>query len=539
MIGITQIPDGSTLMLIGDWFQNPGEGWKVVCYFKMSNGSYFRKSLPIDLLPALTVGKTYPLIDTVNHKIGFTSTFVLPKQDVWELVTYADMPQSLQKKQILKEFEQQIEHQLIYKIELEKYTMWLPLNELARMLFFQSAEIVRTLALEGNTYQLAKAEKHDWVGKITFGSHVPLNFINSLEYRKFFAWLMFDGSAEKSFGSIFRLINNESELTQNSRRWTFNFIPPDIENCSITWSGYTGLQSKEEGHHRYVSEIRSIAGVPTPELNEIEFEHPEDNINIEGDDENGDQEKNKKKPSNPIVNPKKIDGLSHPRSQGKRYTININRAGFHFETDLDLRRSPRNVRVLPKGAQPEWDENQEEDTVGVTQGKNIGKNARADIDKLEAPNPIKPSAKLQLFEVMLEILTEESGWKLFFEKGNIPKMNCRSAHLVDGRPRQFCYAKIQLSEELVIFAIEIELQAKETLSTLFYRSKIAIHEQILKDLMSSNSAEKQKAMQWDRKSIKEIAMSSYFLGHPDQKNISKEEINESWSTRAKHKILTL
>jgi len=46
-------------------------------------------------------------------------------------------------------------------------------------------------------------------------------------------------------------------------------------------------------------------------------------------------------------------------------------------------------------------------------------------------------------------------------------------------------------------------------------------------------------MQWDRKSIKEITLSSFFLGHPDQKNISKEDIKESWSTRAKQKILTL
>ena len=73
MVGITSIPDGSTLMLVGDWFQNSGSDWKVVCYFKSADGVFFRKSLPIDLLPALTVGKTYPLTDIVNHKTGFTS----------------------------------------------------------------------------------------------------------------------------------------------------------------------------------------------------------------------------------------------------------------------------------------------------------------------------------------------------------------------------------------------------------------------------------------------------------------------------------
>lgn len=538
MVSITQIPDGSKLMLIGDWFQNPGGEWQVVCYFKESSGSYFRKSLPIDLLPALTVGKTYPLTEAVNHKTGFTSAFVLPKKDTWELVTYSYMPQSLQKKQLLKEFEGQVEHQLIYKIQLEEYTMWLPLSEFARMLLFQSAEIVRTLALEGNTYQLAKAEMNDWVGKIIFGSHVPLNFINSLEYRKFFAWLMFDDSAKKSFGSIFGLINSESKQTQNSRRWTFNFIPPNIENSSITWSGYTGLQSKGEGHHRYVNEIRSIAGVPTPELYEIEFEHPEDYINLE-DDKNEDQNKKRKKYSEPATNPKKIDSSSSPRSKGKRYTININKAGFHFDTYLDLRRSPRNVRILPKGTEPELVENQEDDTVGIKQGKNTGKRPRADIDKLDKPEPIESSAKLQLFEVMLETLATESGWELCVENDDVPKMNCRSAHLVDGKPRQFCYAKIKLSTELTIFAIEIELQTKETLSTLFYRSNTSIYEQVLNDLMSSNSERKQKAMQWNREEIKSITQSDCFLGHPDKKNLNEEEIDQSWSARAKQKILTL
>jgi hypothetical protein len=100
-----------------------------------------------------------------------------------------------------------------------------------------------------------------------------------------------------------------------------------------------------------VNEIRSIAGIPTPELYEIEFEHPEDYIHLE-DDKNEDQNKKKKKYSEPATNPKKIDSSSSPRSKGKRYTININKAGFHFDTYLDLRRSPRNVRILPKGTEP-------------------------------------------------------------------------------------------------------------------------------------------------------------------------------------------
>ena len=536
MISFTDIPDESKLVLIGDWFQS-SKGWQVVCYFQKKNKSYFRKPLPIDLLPALITGKTYPAISNANNQTGYPGAFTLPDWEHWQLLTYAEMPKSLQRTELLAQFEEQIAHQPVYRINDGKYVYWLPVNELARMLFFQSAEIVRAAVFEGNTYQLAEAEKQNWRGKVTFKSHVPLNFINSLEYRRFFAWLLFDDSAQKSFGSIMNDLNSKSDFRNAVRCWTFSFSPPNINDCNLTWAGYTGR--KDEINHRYIREIRAISGVPTPELDAIEFEHPEDFINLEIDDEHGnDKSKNN---FNPLVEPKNIDSGEDPKSTGKRYTITINKAGFHFETDIDMRRSPRHVRMLPKGEQPDLDEIEEDDTVGITQGTNAGKNPRADIDSLDEPEPITPSQKLQLFESMLETLCKNNNWGLAYERGDVPKKNCRSAHLVDDRARQFSHASIKLSDELLVYALEIELKDKETLSTLLYRPRSSkpISEQILNDLMMSNSEKNQKAMQWKRKSLKELTASLYFLEHPDKKLLSEEEINESWSLRTARKLSTL
>jgi len=199
------------------------------------------------------------------------------------------------------------------------------------------------------------------------------------------------------------------------------------------------------------------------------------------------------------------------------------------------------VRMLPKGEQRDLDEIEEDDTVGITQGTSTGRNPRADIDSLDEPEPIASSQKLQLFESMLETLCKKNNWDLALERGDVPKKNCRSAHLVDDRARQFSHASIIMSDELLVYALEIELKDKETLSTLLYRprSPKPISEQILNDLMMSNSEKNQKAMQWKRKSLKELTASLYFLEHPDKKLLNEEEINESWSLRTSSKLSTL
>lgn len=142
---------------------------------------------------------------------------------------------------------------------------------------------------------------------------------------------------------------------------------------------------------------------------------------------------------------------------------------------------------------------------------------------------------------MLETLCKKNNWGLAHERGDVPKKNCRSAHLVDDRARQFSHSSIKMSDELLVYALEIELKDKETLSTLLYRPRSSkpISEQILNDLMMSNSDKNQKAMQWKRKSLKELTASLYFLEHPDKKLLSEEEINESWSLRTARKLSTL
>ena len=69
-IGIRGIPKESKLILLGDWYQNPGQEWKIICYFYRDDLGYFRKGLPIDLLPALVPGTVFPRTSTENKAQG-------------------------------------------------------------------------------------------------------------------------------------------------------------------------------------------------------------------------------------------------------------------------------------------------------------------------------------------------------------------------------------------------------------------------------------------------------------------------------------
>ena len=149
----------------------------------------------------------------------------------------------------------------------------------------------------------------------------------------------------KAFVQIFRLLNEGSYLQDNVEHWTFDFQPPDLGASEISWAGYTGRDS--ERHHCYIREIRAIAGVPTPELDTVVFSHPDDVLIIENepdDNESGSDAKTRKLKSRVV--PKEIDPHHPPKAVKKPYLIRISPAGFHFDEEIDLRRSPRHIRGL-------------------------------------------------------------------------------------------------------------------------------------------------------------------------------------------------
>ncbi|MDO3377715.1 hypothetical protein [Geoalkalibacter halelectricus] len=536
-ISLKSLPRESKLILLGDWFRAPGKGWKVACYFLNEQKEAFRKAFPVDLLPALIPGTVYPRLSVVNNPSGYKGTFKVPEMEAWERCRYRDLPDSLKR---MREYSGEIDTQIIYRINSGDRVMWLPATELARMLFFHSAEVVRAAAYQGNTWQLAKSNKEGWIGEITFSSNVPVNYLNNLQFRKFFAWLLFDSDVENSFCSIFRRLNQKCFFENDYERWTFDLQPPDLSFCEISWAGYTGSDLKGEKSHFYIREIRSIAGLPSPQLETIFFAHPDDDFFLTNEGDNRSLRKKGERYSQSKTGPIEIDPNNPPRPGRKRYLLHIAASGLHFDAEIDLRRSPRHIKALPKSEEPDISEPEVEETVGITESSDHGNIPRADFDHLQKPELIEAPEKMVFFQTMLKQLEAEHGWTIETHFGKVPQKNCRSAHLIDGRPRQYCHAVLNRDVDTLIQILEIELKPEESLSSLFFRSKAKSSvDEILDALMMTDPELNYKAMQWKRKMNAELTLARHYLEHPDKKIKSETEALEAWVARAADRIMRM
>lgn len=543
-IGIRRIPKKSKLLVLGDWYQKPGQEWKVVCYFHSQELGNFRKALPVDLLPALTTGTVFPRISTENKAQGWTETVKLPDQCEWQKARFSDLPESLKR---AEKYSGQFENCVLYRIATNEKVYWLPTSELARMLFFHSSEVVRSAVNEGNTWQLGKAWSENWVGDVELSSNIPVRYINSLQYRKFFAWLFFDSAVESSFGSIFQAINRGSIFSSGARRWTFDFNPPDISHCEISLAGFTGRDSEE--NQVFIREIRSISGLKPPDLDVVYFSHPDDYILLEKELEGNEGDKSPTK-DKPTVNIKELDPDNKPKASKRRYLVKMGRSGINFDVELDTRRSPRLVEVLPPKVEPKLDDLQEqspEELASLQQGGDKGRGPIVDVDNLDPPDLVEAPEKIMFFQAMLEMLEKQYGWKIDSQMGDVPKKRCLSQHLVGGRPRQYCHALIKRDESTIIQILEVELTSKtkkdgteepESLSTLFFRASdtTSTFQKILDELMTAYKDEGLNAMSWKRKFIALNTSIREYLGHPDNKIKSEIDALESWVARAAEKV---
>lgn len=439
-ISIRGIPKDAKLLVLGDWYRNPEQDWKVVCYFHSQEQGFFRRALPVDLLPALVTGTVFPRSSTENKAQGWTETVKLPKQGYWQKLHFSDLPESLKRAQV---FSEQFDHCVLYRIAVNEKVYWLPSSELARMLFFHSSEVVRAAVNLGSTWQLGKAWSEDWVGKVELSSNIPVRYMNSLQYRKFFTWLFFDSAVENSFCSIFQAINQTSTIINGAERWTFDFTPLDLGCSEISLAGFTGEES--EYNQIFIREIRSIAGLKSPDLDIVYFSHPDDDILLEKEVEENESDK-RRSTDRPPVNMKELDPDNKPKASKCRHLVKLGRSGLSFDVELDTRRSPRQFKLLLPSVKSELDELEEqtpEELASLQQGSDKGKGPRADVDNLDPAKLIDAPEKIVFFQFMLQQLEKQYKWKIESHIGEVPKKRCRSQHLVENRPRRYCHAIIR------------------------------------------------------------------------------------------------
>jgi len=78
ILWLKKIPNNSKLLLIGDLFKQKNREWRIIGYYLTEDRRIISHSVPIDALPILTMGSTFPLNDTNRVLNGFTGRWSCP-----------------------------------------------------------------------------------------------------------------------------------------------------------------------------------------------------------------------------------------------------------------------------------------------------------------------------------------------------------------------------------------------------------------------------------------------------------------------------
>lgn len=534
-VEIAKVPKNSELVIIGDWYKKPGQIWRVVCYFYNDNMGYFRRSFPVEVLTSLNYKSSFSNLNT-DDAIGLTSK-ALSLSYGYKLkpVTYQDLPECLLS---AKTYLDQFKNGRVFNVTVENIVYWIPAVELARVLFFRSSEIIRVASNEGNTWQLCKSWVKDRLGFIELSSSLPIRYMKSKPYRDFFTWLLFNSDAEKSYCSIFKKINGESRISEDHDRWPFSFDPPDFSDCSFHVNGH--VKSYGDYDHFYVRTIESISGLKMPDLDVVYFSHQLDKeVHFRDDEVEQPASSNKNRSTTKI---KSIDLDSKPKSSTNKSLIKVDQGILRFSSDLKTKRAKREKRHVPLSSTEGLGDIELIDTASYQQGSDKGKLANSEVDNTKINAESGSINNLENFELALDILQQEYLVEVEHNIGEVPRMRCRSQHLVGDKPRRYCHAIISRNDFVDVHILEIELSFKtkadgtqdpESLSTLLFVPKKPYidYEHILCKLMSSDKAERLSTMSWKRKDISKITKACTFLGHQDKESTEQETAWLPWARR--------
>lgn len=516
------IPAGTKLIVLGDLYRKPYEGWNIVGYFRLPNHLTRRIPFPVDALMALSPGRTYPIEDSLLEPTGYKDKFILPSVNEWELSTFQELPESLKR---MEEYGEQVVQQKVFRIKTSQYICWLPTIELAKKLYCYSAELVRVAMLEGNLNMVGRAYIKEENGYVDLTSSIPVSYLKRKAYRQYLAWLMFSDGVAESFCSIYEHKNKKTNTPEKYHRWTFNFKPPELKGVEISWCGYTSDDRK----HIFVREITALAGLKAPELNAVHFTHPNDTVVDSKSRKQGNGGgRYKPEPTNHI-----IDTNYDPKSGNKHRMVDIPKTGFYFDRELNTYRKPVSGRAGGKGIPESVCEGDNIEDVGITESDRNGKNPRADFNALDDKKEAK--YKFDEFWQVLDIISANNpDWDINFEVGHVPKGKSRKLYKIGARKRYYLHAHIQKSPDTVVHILEIELSDDRNLSTLMFRvkSKLSESEVINKVLLGLMN----NCCSWDRATIEELTITRAYLDHPRDGSLSEQDRDKDWARRAIEKL---
>lgn len=122
-------------------------------------------------------------------------------------------------------------------------TLVIPQLELARVLFYASSYLSRASLMSSRLLTDFKVDVNFKQGyaniEVLQISNYPISAFDDSATRTMLSWLLIDKNAKRSFESIFRYFNTESNLdvSHGYKRWLFHFDPPQMAGWSFSYKG--------------------------------------------------------------------------------------------------------------------------------------------------------------------------------------------------------------------------------------------------------------------------------------------------------------
>jgi len=508
-----KIPDGATLIGFGHCFYKEGY-WQIATFFRTSSSTVAQINLAIEALPALALGRTYS-----TNRISLTPRplhrFKLPELVLWQCCSMKDIPQALYKPY----YKYECQDQQVYKIIIGDQVLWLPVIELARIIFLKTAENCRQAFYEPNLLTMADIEHHSR-SKVTINlsAHYPKELIEVKAHQRFLAWLLLNPDISSSFNSVY-------QLKRNKNPWTFTFNP--FEMTGVILSCYVS----DHANGYFVYEISAVARLPsTAQYDEIIIQHPDDVIYKRPPNEDepppppsGNSRYDPQQPNTTVDDTKPTS----PRT--KHRILNIPKGQLHFNVLLEPERNPEVLeKDKPKG-QPREESQKPPPTVGLTNTDTEDGTKKADFQSLRDPNP-ESKDFFDHIRQALKYIQDEKGWDILERTGKLTHETAKSFLSLGQGTRRYFHAEIQQFGETIANILEIDVSDQHGLSTMVCMGPTGerVIDQILAEMIK-------KTGRWDKKLNNKLMDFCAYIAHPKGLlSQSQEELKivyENWGTR--------
>lgn len=507
-----QIPEGSKLRAIGNFFKGQGAGsqWRLVS-FLCRDGQLHDPHFGLEMACILGVGREFITEENIPYQShGFHKKLVLPPVEEWTEDCLGHC--SRLSKQLAQNPE--VAGQQCFVFEADGITFWLPKFELARKLFFHAGFLVRA-AFEPNGLDMAFSVMQE---EGAYHIHTPSRTGASSQllkikgYRDLFSWLLLNSEVRSSFESIWMCLNLE-QVRGNSRyaRWQFNFLPPKCL-AGVTME-VQGPLDRDSGD-MLIWEIKSLQGLNFEVHNEIFFHHPSLKVSVRGE---GGGWSSPERGGADI----EVDADEEPDEDKQRQLVELPVEGMYFNRNPDTRVAYTGQRTNGHGKKVDDEQvpGGRANILGLADDVTGGTIAPGEFHQLEGQEQEEfPNRFVMLREIIQQLADEPGITLLELEVKRLPQVPRCSYHMMgENTPRCYLMASFRLEGDRKCFLLEIDTSDnKKRLSTRMLILKTGVGEkrvinEFMKELVKGS-------LRWPG-SMKKQCSTLHSIHHPKENSV--------------------